>query len=97
MSTSQLAALPGSSGEPFFGNPDQWKNGGGPTLEQADTISKTTSPTITKGTADWNDAAAEQYFAKIYNYATVRSRNFRVFVTGQYLDTAAPNSAQVHA
>lgn len=32
---------------------------------------------------EWNDAAAEEYFAKIFNLTTVRSRNFRVFVTGQ--------------
>lgn len=68
ISTSQLAALPGSNGEPFFGNPDQWPN---------------------NGPIEWNDAASEQYFAKVYNFTTVRSRNFRVFVTGQYID---PNS-----
>ena len=56
LSTSQLAALPGSNNEPFFGNADQWGSSGGPKVEQADTISTTTSPTITKGTVDWNDA-----------------------------------------
>jgi hypothetical protein len=35
---------------------------------------------------EWNDAAREELFAKIYNLATTRSRNFRVFVTGQSLD-----------
>ncbi len=38
------------------------------------------------GPTEWNDGAAEEYFAKIYNMAVVRSRNFRVFVTGQYID-----------
>ena len=99
ISTSQLAALPGFAAlkanltttiEPFFGNPDQWAPGGGPTVENVDTISTTTSPTVTKGTVDWNDGAAEEYFAKLYNFTTVRSRNFRVFVTGQYID---PNSS----
>jgi hypothetical protein len=32
---------------------------------------------------EWNDAAAEEAFARLYNSATVRSRNFRVVVTGQ--------------
>jgi Putative Ig domain len=35
---------------------------------------------------EWNDPAREELFAKIYNLATTRSRNFRVFVTGQSLD-----------
>lgn len=32
---------------------------------------------------EWNDAAAEEVFARIFNNATVRSRHFRVVVTGQ--------------
>jgi len=39
----------------------------------------TTMPDATR----WNDAAAEEVFARLYNSSTVRSRNFRVFVTGQ--------------
>ena len=35
---------------------------------------------------EWNDVGREELFAKIYNLATTRSRNFRVFVTGQSLD-----------
>ncbi len=35
---------------------------------------------------EWNDAGREELFAKILNLATTRSRNFRVFVTGQSLD-----------
>ena len=35
---------------------------------------------------EWNDPGREELFAKIYNMATTRSRNFRVFVTGQSLD-----------
>ena len=35
---------------------------------------------------EWNDAGREELFAKIFNLATTRSRNFRVFVTGQSLD-----------
>lgn len=33
----------------------------------------------------WNDQAAEEVFARVYNSATVRSRNFRVHVIGQSL------------
>jgi hypothetical protein len=35
---------------------------------------------------EWNDAGREELFAKILDLATTRSRNFRVFVTGQSLD-----------
>ena len=35
---------------------------------------------------EWNDTGREELFAKIFNLATTRSRNFRVFVTGQSLD-----------
>jgi hypothetical protein len=35
---------------------------------------------------EWNDASAEEYFARIWDLCSVRSRNFRVFVTGQYVD-----------
>jgi hypothetical protein len=35
---------------------------------------------------EWNDAGREELFSKILNLATTRSRNFRVFVTGQSLD-----------
>jgi len=33
----------------------------------------------------WNDQAAEEVFARVYNSSTVRSRNFRVHVVGQSL------------
>ena len=36
--------------------------------------------------SEWNDPGREELFAKIYNLASTRSRNFRVFVTGQSLD-----------
>ena len=35
---------------------------------------------------EWNDVGREELFAKIFNLATTRSRNFRIFVTGQSLD-----------
>lgn len=35
----------------------------------------------------WNDAAAEEWFSKIYPLATVRSRNFLVHVVGQAMTT----------
>jgi hypothetical protein len=35
---------------------------------------------------EWSDPGREELFTKIYNLATTRSRNFRVFVTGQSLD-----------
>jgi len=35
---------------------------------------------------EWSDAGREELFTKILNLATTRSRNFRVFVTGQSMD-----------
>lgn len=32
---------------------------------------------------EWSDAAAEEVFARLFNGSTVRSRHFRVFITGQ--------------
>lgn len=45
------------------------------------------NPSLASGwvatSSKWSDAAAEECFARLYNSSTVRSRNFRVFVTGQ--------------
>jgi hypothetical protein len=35
---------------------------------------------------EWNDSGREELYAKLLNLTTVRSRNFRIFVTGQSLD-----------
>jgi len=40
------------------------------------------------GPTQWNDAAAEEYFARLYDLCTVRSRNFRIFVSGVALNSA---------
>jgi hypothetical protein len=40
----------------------------------------------------WSDAAAEEAFARVYNSATVRSRNFRVWVIGQAIAATAPSN-----
>lgn len=37
------------------------------------------------GATEWDDSAAEEWFAKIYSLSTVRSRNFIVYVVGQAL------------
>jgi hypothetical protein len=95
LTTSQLAQLKATDKNgkltPFFGNADQWTNNDGPTVETTDNY-----PTVqtTSGSVDWNDAASEEYFGKLFNFATVRSRNFRVFVTGQVYDKT---SNQVYA
>ncbi|HEY1583234.1 MAG TPA: hypothetical protein VGF73_09060 [Chthoniobacterales bacterium] len=41
---------------------------------------------------EWNDAGTEEYFGRIFDLSSVRSRNFRVFVTGQYVDPRPPFS-----
>jgi Putative Ig domain len=86
LSTAALSAIRvtppgGSQPEPFFGNPRQY---GTPPPSPTPTPSPT-PPTQTVPT-EWNDTGREELFAKIYNLATTRSRNFRIFVTGQSLD-----------
>lgn len=44
---------------------------------------------------EWNDAAAEEVFARLYNSSTVRSRNFRIFVTGQAIRARRSDSNQI--
>lgn len=46
-------------------------------------------------TSEWNDAAAEEAFARVYNSGTVRSRNFRVHVTGQAIRNTRSNLAKI--
>jgi hypothetical protein len=40
----------------------------------------------TNAPAEWNNVAAKEYFSRIIDLTTVRSRNFRIFVTGQVVD-----------
>jgi hypothetical protein len=72
LSPAQLQTISNSIG-PFFGNPKQWTN-------------ETASSTSSASPTEWNDPGREELFSKIFNLTTVRSRNFRVFVTGQSLD-----------
>ncbi len=44
------------------------------------------------GVSAWNDAAAEEWFAKIHGLATVRSRNFMVHVVAESVATNNPTS-----
>ena len=71
VSPSQLAQIKDASGRAFFGNVSEWDPNQTPPQ---------TPPT------QWNNAAATEYFSRIFDLASVRSRNFRVFVTGQYVD-----------
>jgi hypothetical protein len=41
------------------------------------------NPKLVGNSIKWNDAAAEEWFAKVYPLATVRSRNFLVYSVGQ--------------
>ena len=38
---------------------------------------------------EWSDAAAEEVFARVYEGATVRSRNFRVWIVAQSLASSS--------
>ncbi len=44
------------------------------------------------GVNNWNDVAAEEWFSRIYDLSTVRSRNLLVHVIGQALSPAAPTN-----
>jgi hypothetical protein len=46
---------------------------------------------------EWNDAAAEEAFGRLYNSGTVRSRNFRVVVTGQAIRKTRSGATKVMA
>ena len=72
LSVAQLNTVANSNG-PSFGNPNQWKN-------ETETSTSSAQPT------EWNDSGREELFSKLLNLTTVRTRNFRVFVTGQALD-----------
>jgi hypothetical protein len=52
-----------------------------------------------KNQIQWSDSAAEEVFGRVYEAATVRSRNFRVWVIGQALapSTSARDDPQVLA
>lgn len=56
------------------------KNSIGPFFGNPKQWTEQTPPT------EWNDSGREELFSKMLNLSTVRSRNFRVFVTGQSLD-----------
>lgn len=42
---------------------------------------------------EWNDRGTEELFARIFDLTAVRSRNFRVFVTGQSVDPRQTDAA----
>jgi hypothetical protein len=46
---------------------------------------------------EWNDAAAEEAFGRIFNNATVRSRNFRIVVAGQAVRKTRSGNTKVLA
>jgi len=39
------------------------------------------------GVTEWNDQAAEEWFAKIYGFSTTQSRNFRCYVIAQLVNS----------
>jgi hypothetical protein len=56
-----------------------------------------TNPSVRTISPEWNDAAAEEVFARIFNNSTVRSRNFRITVTGQTVIRTRTGSLRVLA
>lgn len=76
-SPAEIANIKDAEGKPVFGNPDLYQTGG-------------QLPANTR--VQWTDSAAEETFARVYEAATVRSRNFRVWVVGQALAPLPANS-----
>ena len=60
-------------------------------------LGATTRPNDLSVRPEWNDAAAEEVFARIFNSSTVRSRNFRIVVTGQAIRTRRSGDTDVLA
>lgn len=53
------------------------------------------SADVVKGTNaifEWNDAAAEEWFSKIYGLSKVQSRNYRIYVQAQLIRTKGTNT-----
>jgi hypothetical protein len=53
------------------------------------------SADVVKGTSsnfEWNDAAAEEWFSKIYALSKVQSRNYRIYVQAQLIRTKGINT-----
>lgn len=46
---------------------------------------------------EWNDAAAEEVFARLFNGTTVRSRHFRIVITGQCCRLTRTGEVRVQA
>ena len=90
-SASQLATITTN------GNAAQWPSNAvfgnfGPTLDSSTYPVSAIRPFSAGNPAvgrvtEWNDEAAEEWFARVYPLATVRSRNFLVHVVGQALQT----------
>ena len=87
-SASQLAFIGTDSAWP---NTNTWPTNS--VFGNTNTIALSTAPgnsfgSSTKlGLTEWNDLAAEEWFSKIYKLATTQSRNYRVYVIAQLVDT----------
>ncbi|MGA0846014.1 MAG: hypothetical protein ACO3RV_05685, partial [Luteolibacter sp.] len=77
-STAELAASQEKDGTPIFGNPTLFNGFTNPTRY----------PRL-----QWTDSAAEESFARLFDAASVRSRNFRVWVIGQSVEPTTATNA----
>ncbi|MEI6674546.1 MAG: hypothetical protein WCO57_05155 [Verrucomicrobiota bacterium] len=78
-SPSELALVKDADGKYVLGNPDGYRPG-------------IHIPNNTR--VQWTDSAAEEVFARVHEAATVRSRNFRVWVIGQAVAPTATADAK---
>lgn len=81
---------------PFIGTDGNWPNTnswpsnsvfGNPNTIRLFPAPGNSSTSANLGIAEWNDQAAEEWFAKIYKLSTTYSRNFRVYVVAQLVDS----------
>lgn len=68
-----------------------------PNAEQVPLFGFTNRPTDFSVSPEWSDSAAEELFARIFNSGTVRSRNFRITITGQTVRTTPSGNTQILA
>lgn len=68
-----------------------------PNAEQVPLFGFINRPTDTSVSPEWSDAASEELFARIFNSGTVRSRNFRIVVTGQTVRVTPSGDTQILA
>lgn len=87
-SPSQLSFI---GTDPAWPNTNTWPNntvfGNTNTISLANIPGNVSGGSASLGVSRWGDQAAEEWFQKIYKLSTTQSRNFRVYVVAQLVDS----------